>query len=237
MKKKIKLKDITLKQYMKWLSKCDGNCEKCLLHDVHCGKKSTQCRITKKDIYSGKFLNQEIEIEVRDKDETLLTLKEKEYLEGVIRPFKDEISCITKSYDLNRPFESIIIQMESGQLVQLPEFKPNKYYKGLKLYDTYTLEQLGLFEERKYKITLTEFWNSKDKLAIHCNNEEKAYKLLKAFNKLGKKWCDGDLYLNTLYKRYKEKTCYDNGNKFADFDHFVGIGYTIYEFEDVDLEN
>lgn len=231
MKKKIKLRDITLKQYMKWLSKCDGNCKKCLLHDVHCGKKSTQCRITKKDIYSNKFLDQEIEIEVKDKDETLLTPKEKEYLEGVIRPFKDEISCIAKSYDLNRPFESIIIQMESGQLVQLPEFKPNKYYKGLKLYDTYTLEELGLFEERKYKITLTEFWNSKYKLAIHCDTREKAEKFIKQF-KIIDKWGNFKNY----YKVYEEKTCYCNDYQYGDLEYFIENNYTIYEFEDVDLE-
>lgn len=232
MKKKIKLKDITLKQYMKWLSKCDGNCEKCLLHDVHCGKKSTQCWITKKDIYSDKFLNQEIEIEVKDKDETLLTLKEKEYLEAVIRPFKDEISCITKSYDLNRPFESIIIQMESGQLVQLPEFKPNKYYRGLKLYDTYTLEQLGLFEERKCKITLTEFWNSKDKIAIHCDTEEKANKFIAESNKIVKWRC----YIY-FYEDYNEKTCFNNNFGFCYLKFYKENGYTIYEFEDVDLEH
>ena len=44
------------------------------------------------------------------------------------------------------------------------------------------------------KITLEEFWNSKEKLAIHCDTEEKAIKLLRAFNKMGKKWKSRDSY-------------------------------------------
>lgn len=37
------------------------------------------------------------------------------------------------------------------------------------------------------KITLKEFWNSKKRMAIHCDSEEKAIDLLNAFDKLGKR--------------------------------------------------
>lgn len=52
------------------------------------------------------------------------------------------------------------------------------------------------------KIKLTEFWNSKEYLVIHCDTQKKANELLKAFDKLGKKWADGDSYLGDTYYNY-----------------------------------
>lgn len=45
------------------------------------------------------------------------------------------------------------------------------------------------------KITLSEFFKNDEKLAIHCDTEEKANLLLKAFDKMGKKWFAGNSYL------------------------------------------
>ncbi len=43
------------------------------------------------------------------------------------------------------------------------------------------------------KITLKQFFDSKKELlCIHCDTQEKAIKLLKEFDKLGKKWAGGD---------------------------------------------
>ena len=76
MKKKIKLRDLTEEQYKTWRKEnCTGaNCNTCpflrsvcSLEEFFWGKN--------KDLYVGKFLNQEIEIEVSD----LLTKEEKEY--------------------------------------------------------------------------------------------------------------------------------------------------------------
>ena len=91
------------------------------------------------------------------------------------------------------------------------------------------------------KIKLTEFWNSKENLAIHCNTKEKANELLKAFDKLGKKWSNGMSYLDvdyyTLdYGLYYRNTCYSNHNKFNGYSNYKSHDYTIYEFEDVDLD-
>lgn len=88
------------------------------------------------------------------------------------------------------------------------------------------------------KIKLSEFWNSKEKLAIHCDTEEKANKLLKAFDKLGKKWACGNSYLENNYWRVyeKEDTCYNNNNMYASINWYKIKGYKIYEFEDVDFE-
>lgn len=92
------------------------------------------------------------------------------------------------------------------------------------------------------KITLEEFWNSKEKLAIHCNTEEKAIKLLRAFTKMGKKWKFGQSYLkNIFWYSYQDKTCYDNSNTCGPIYwytgyQYLGDEYKVYEFEDVDLE-
>lgn len=88
------------------------------------------------------------------------------------------------------------------------------------------------------KITLTEFWNSKEYLAIHCDTEEKANKLLNAFDKLGKKWNSGDSYISfNNYEDHQDKTCYSNEGCFDCYDWFNRYGYKIYEFDEVDLEN
>ncbi len=88
------------------------------------------------------------------------------------------------------------------------------------------------------KITLTEFWNSKKTMAVHCNTKEKAKTLLKAFDKLGKKWVSGNRYLDILeYEIYYQYTCYLNDNSYWDYERCNDYGYTIYEFEEIDLDN
>lgn len=87
------------------------------------------------------------------------------------------------------------------------------------------------------KITLSEFWNSKEKLAIHCNTKEKAEKLLKGFDKLDKKWFSGASYLEiNHWDVYEEYTCYNNINGYSCFDWHKEKDYKIYEFDEVDLE-
>ena len=86
------------------------------------------------------------------------------------------------------------------------------------------------------KITLKEFWESKEKLVIHCDTEEKAKTLLSAFDKIGKEWWTNDKYTSKNYwKVYEEDTCYSNSFGYANKDFYTRQGATIYEFEDVDL--
>lgn len=63
--KKVKLKDLTLDQYIKWQDKNCLNikCKDCNFHKVSCDERKDDCWIKNKDLYSEKFLNQEIEIE------------------------------------------------------------------------------------------------------------------------------------------------------------------------------
>jgi len=67
-----------------------------------------------------------------------------------------------------------------------------------------------------------------------CDNEEKAKILLKAFDKLGKKWITGDNYLKlNAYRTFKSKTIYYNDNTYGDVNDCIG---KIFEFNEVDLE-
>ena len=172
-----------------------------------------------------------------------MTKKEKKYLENVIRPFKDKVKSVEKmsiaTADGNEyTWICIMVSDEKNEsTISLPYFETDKYYNGLRADKLYTLEDLGLFQT-KYKITLSEFWNSKDKLAIHCDTEEKVDKLLKAFDKLGKKWVDNRLYLDeNCYKIYTDKSCYTNDNAVGEFSYFLYKHYIVYEFDEVDLEN
>lgn len=89
------------------------------------------------------------------------------------------------------------------------------------------------------KITLTQFFDTKkETLVIHCDTEEKANKLLEAFDKLGETWCDDESYLScNEYNDYKDKTCYSNDGGYGEYGSFENRLYKIYEFDEVDLEN
>ena len=63
-KKKVKLRDLTGKQYCRRFKNHNcSSCEDCLFKIVECGYANQRCWVDNKDIYSDKFLDQEIEIE------------------------------------------------------------------------------------------------------------------------------------------------------------------------------
>ncbi len=140
--KKIKLRDLSEEQYKEWIEKkCKGYCYKCIFNNVRCDSYLNCCWVYNKDMFSDKFLNQEVEIEI--KDEPILTDKEKEYLSNVVKPFRDNIEFIKKHKYLstNQQFIHIIL---SDDNFLLPLFEENKYYKGMEVDKKYTLEELGL---------------------------------------------------------------------------------------------
>lgn len=67
--KKVKLRDLTEEQLKKWVFKnCvnyDGKCEGCPFQKVFCeaNPNKDDCWIRNKDLYSDKFLDQEVEID------------------------------------------------------------------------------------------------------------------------------------------------------------------------------
>jgi hypothetical protein len=148
---KKKLKDISPEEFKVWsIKNCKQlSCEKCVFSKVCCDEFSSDCWINNKDIYSDKFLNQEIEIEIKD----VLDEKEKEYLKSIIRPFKDRVEYIEKKKNINSEgtFYFIAIAIKSvvidclSETIYFPYFKPeSKMYDGMNLNKEYTLKELGL---------------------------------------------------------------------------------------------
>ena len=72
----------------------------------------------------------------------LLDKEEKEYLEYVIRPFRNEIEYIKKK-SLTES-EYIYVVVLNNDALTFPNFKKGTMYKGLKDNVEYTLEELGL---------------------------------------------------------------------------------------------
>lgn len=73
----------------------------------------------------------------------ILNEKEKEYLNNVIKPFKDRVEFIQKK-DSSRYGEFIKIGIKNDVDINLPFFKEGKMYKGMELDRKYTLSELGL---------------------------------------------------------------------------------------------
>ena len=99
----------------------------------------------------------------------------------------------------------------------------------------FDLIQVGLVKKARRKITLKEFWESKQRMCIHCDTEEKANTLLKAFDRMGKFWSSNDSYLEeSNWDDNKEDTVYYNNGTYGDI-NYAKRGRCIYEFEEVDL--
>ena len=59
-----KLRDLTPEEWNKWKQKNCNNCDKCIFRYVSCYNSYENCSwINNKDLYSDKFLDQEIEVE------------------------------------------------------------------------------------------------------------------------------------------------------------------------------
>lgn len=78
------------------------------------------------------------------------------------------------------------------------------------------------------KITLEEFFSSDKDLAIHCDTEERANKLLREFGLMEKVLCD-------KFDVYGKDTCYSNCGLYGNIEDCKAQDYKIYEFEDIIL--
>ena len=155
MKIKKKLKDLTKEEYKKWIDKNCPNtsdCNKCIFKYMRChGYKQNTCWVDRKDLYSDKFLNQEIMIE--DEEPDILTDKEKQYLRNVIKPFRNRVKYITKEEAEINAYKSIVMEVTipinvgyyfNTEYIYLPYFKQGTMYKNMEVGKKYTLEELGL---------------------------------------------------------------------------------------------
>ncbi len=86
------------------------------------------------------------------KNKEILDKVEKEYLENFLRPFKEEVKEITKirkAFSFQNEMLHIGLKDIGSYDIILPEFKKGTMYKGMELYEAYTLQELGLFKEEK----------------------------------------------------------------------------------------
>ena len=74
--------------------------------------------------------------------ELLLDDVEREYLSGVIKPFRRNVKYICKRLSGNGYY--IIILVNEFDVMNLPYFPNNTMYKGMKVDHRYTLKELGL---------------------------------------------------------------------------------------------
>ena len=141
-----KLRDVTPEEYSNWkrIDCCSGAvCYKCPFYNVSCCEDSVDSWVYHKDLYSDKFLDQTIEVEVPD----ILDKKEKEYLSAVIKPFRDKIVSIKKLafYEKKRKFIRIeYIDSSDKCSLCFPDLPNDEMYKGMEDNRPYKLEELGL---------------------------------------------------------------------------------------------
>lgn len=76
-------------------------------------------------------------------EKPILDKKEKEYLENLLRPFKDKDIYVEKRESSNKQYVYICID---GESVYLPYFEKDTMYKGMEVKKKYTLKELWLFE-------------------------------------------------------------------------------------------
>lgn len=92
-----------------------------------------------------RLLNGEYEIKKQ-----ILDKVEKKYLENVLRPFKNKVTCIKKVGELwGDDVERILVYLERlnhYEIFSLPWFKKGTMYNGMEIDKKYSLEELGLFE-------------------------------------------------------------------------------------------
>lgn len=150
MKIKKKLKYLTPEEFYNWEKEnCDyAECNACPFKSANCNLYDEDSWVNHKELFSDKFLNQELEIITLD----ILDRKEKEYLQNVIKPFRDRVKSISKQKIYSK-YEYISIRFFvpldisyycSTNYIYLPYFIKGTMYKNMEVDKEYTLEELGL---------------------------------------------------------------------------------------------
>lgn len=76
--------------------------------------------------------------------EPILDEKEREYLNAVIKPWRDKVIAIEKVIDGTKFGEFIAIHITDEPSVNLPYFEKGVMYKGMEPDKEYNLEELGI---------------------------------------------------------------------------------------------
>lgn len=148
---KKKLRDVSLEEFKIW---CIKNCKQlscgnCVFTKNYCDETSSKCWVNNKDMYSDKFLNQEIKIEIEVNVDDILTTGEKLILREFIKVFKDRvISICKKSLYINKEMACIVINVRNADAINeeivTQFFKISEAFKGMEINSEYTIEELGL---------------------------------------------------------------------------------------------
>lgn len=145
MKRNIKLRDLSKEELEQWINRNCSNtsCKKCVFKYAVCAGSNSW--FNNKDMFSDKFLNQEIEIETP----IILDEIEKEYFTAIIKPFKKRVLYIEKvkvaAFDKYFICIAISKYLDSSKIeyINFP-LSQNEMYKGMEANRQYTLEELGL---------------------------------------------------------------------------------------------
>lgn len=85
-------------------------------------------------------------------------------------------------------------------------------------------------------MTIKEFWDSEENLAINCKTRTQANIFCKASDRLGKKMNNGTNYTeNDSWGRYAKNFCYTNDGYIGDKNGHTGYVYKILNFEDINF--
>lgn len=121
------------------------------LYEIFCTKGSLEkFKITEKGVYevdagyNDHSMLCELLNGTREIENQILDKKEKEYLENVLRPFKDRVVYILKRNETDG--ERIKIHLDYDYF-SLPYFEKGTMYKGMKLDKQYKLKELELFKD------------------------------------------------------------------------------------------
>ncbi len=105
----------------------------CAIHQIRdrktCERKCIQCR------------QESINWLFKEYKEPILDIVEKMYLRAVINPFRDKVLYIQKA---SIGTDNIRIGIKNDNTINLPCFKKDTMYKGMKTWEKYTLEDLGI---------------------------------------------------------------------------------------------
>lgn len=151
MKIKKKLKYLTPEEFYNWEKEnCNHTeCNACPFKSANCNLYDEDSWVNHKELFSNEFLNQELEINTLD----ILDEKEKQYLQNVIKPFRDRVKSIAKqNYTNGYDYISISVSYPINDCFDcfgtdslfLPVFKSGTMYNNMKVGRKYTLEELGL---------------------------------------------------------------------------------------------
>lgn len=163
--KKVSLRDLTLEQYKEIINNnCKGTrCNNCIFRNVICYVTGENCWVNHKELYSDKFLDQELEIE-----EPLLNEEEKDFIKDFIKKYINKNNEYYGNFTIRlikrggirtlwfyKKYHTRTTEMrEINRIIPIVEYNEIKefficlseidYFNQLEMNREYTMEELGI---------------------------------------------------------------------------------------------